>query len=124
MKPKTFIAKRLQEVIGEENSNTLCSKIKISRTQIGRMLRGDSVPSFKLLKYIAENGADLTYVLTGKKAATKGETGEILTGRSDSFLKIVLERWEFLKIKQKAIIAAEVTEATEEKNPHDRAEIG
>lgn len=117
--PKTLIAKRLQEVLGKENSNSLCGKIDMTRQQIGRILRGDSVPSFKLLEFIATNGMDVNYIFTGKKTHDLDQPKP-----EDNFLDIVLERWPLLTNKQKAFIAAEVTDATEEKNPENRAKIG
>lgn len=117
--PKTLIAKRLQEVLGKENSNSLCGKIDLTRQQIGRILRGDSLPTYKLLEFIALNGGDLAYIFTGKKTSRQTEASS-----DDDFLRIVLERWELLSTKQKAMFAAEITETTEEKNPENGAEIG
>lgn len=117
--PKTLIAKRLQEVLKNENSNSLAGKIDLTRQQISRQLQGETPPTWKLLSFVAENGGDLNYIFTGKKTCDDDHSKP-----DDSFLGIVMERWPLLTNKQKAMIAAEVTDATEEKNPENRAKIG
>ncbi|MBN2712146.1 MAG: hypothetical protein JXR97_06875 [Planctomycetes bacterium] len=71
VEPKTLEARRLQEYFGEEIFSEIGRKTDISRVQVSSMLQGESSISEKMLKYVAENGGDVNYILTGNKSVGK-----------------------------------------------------
>ncbi len=64
---KSPIAIRLCDYFGNKQYLDISDKIGMSITQVSDYLNGRTPPSSKLLEYVARNGGDVNYILTGEK---------------------------------------------------------
>lgn len=74
--PKTQTAKRICDFFEGKNFVEISKQTSITDRQIGGYLKGENPPSTKLLEYIARNGGDVNYILTGER---KNPTAHDLT---------------------------------------------
>lgn len=125
--PKTPIAKRLQDFLNDENSNTIAGKIEMTRQQVSRQLQGEAAPCLKLMVFVAEKGGDLTYILTGKPFSGEAFTPEPTISSpstGDPWLDIVSANWLRLDTKEKAAFAGEIAAKAEAKSKQDGTNVG
>lgn len=66
-KPKTLVAERLCDFFEGKNFVEISKETLFSDVQISAYLQGETAPSAKLLEYIARNGGDVNYILTGER---------------------------------------------------------
>lgn len=111
--PKTPISTRLNDFFRGKKFVEISGKIygknkNIDSKTIANTLKGNFPPSSLILEYVASNGGDVHYILTGEKKENSIEQKKI----DDKFLKLVVDDWRFLSEKQKGEIAGLVSEYT------------
>lgn len=67
------IAGRLREWWGPRKIKELAEKTGIPYSSVAAMMAGELQQSAELLRFVAENGGDVNYILTGKRSAAGGE---------------------------------------------------
>lgn len=92
--PKTLVAKRLQEFFDGKNFVEISDKIPITDKTVAKSLRGDCKPSYEMLKYVAENGGDVNYILTGETKSVNVFEIEALNKRIERLTNTVDELLE------------------------------
>ena len=69
--PKTDVAKRMGEFFQGETFLGIAKKVGVAGTSVAMYMRGEAEPPMKMLQYIAENGGDVTYILSGVPAPAR-----------------------------------------------------
>jgi len=75
--PKTDVSKRLQEFWGAKNFKEIAKETGFSNRNISAYYKGDIAPSAKLLTSLAAQGADVKYILTGKRSQPETAGGMV-----------------------------------------------
>lgn len=106
--PKSLIAKRLCDFFAKQNFKEIAEKTKFTDKQVADYLKGNNAPSAKLLEYIARNGGDINYILTGETRSVNVFEVEALNKRIERLTNTVdelLEQNKELRIENERLKA-------------------
>lgn len=115
--PKTHTSRRLGEFFAGKNFVQI-AKIcgKITNSTVAECIKGNFPPAYEMLQYIAENGGDVNYILTGVRKNNDFNTKKI----DDNLLREVVENWSELTDHEQAKIAGDVRSYKNSKKNNNR----
>lgn len=71
--PNKLVAKRLLEFFGEKKYSEIAKDSSVSDRTVSSYLSGSTLPNAEFLQWIAENGGDVNYILTGQRSSSSHE---------------------------------------------------